>query len=153
MPSEKQNDKPRAVLDSNVLISSLHFRKGILAGIWPPLAEGRYVLVLSPAILAETLEKLRDKFDWEAHEIDDTFNDLLNKAEFVFPDVIPNAVPDDPDDNHIVACALEGRADMIVSGDGDLTRLGEYEGIPIIRPADFLRMVKEPVVLSKNSFE
>lgn len=145
------NEKPRAVLDSNVLISSLHFPKGTLAGIWPPLDEGRYVLVLSPAILTETLEKLRDKFRWEKAALADALKTIIRKVEIVRPKSVPNAVPDDPDDNHIVACALEGRADMIVSGDGDLTRLGEYEGIPIIRPADFLRMVKEPVVLSKSS--
>jgi predicted nucleic acid-binding protein len=39
---------------------------------------------------------------------------------------LPNAIPGDPADNHIFACAVEGHADLIVSGDRDLLRLGEY---------------------------
>ena len=50
------------------------------------------------------------------------------------------ALPSD-DDNHIIACAVSGRADVIVSGDRDLLRLKAYEGIPIVRPMDFVRMV------------
>ena len=48
----------------------------------------------------------------------------------------------DPDDNHILACAKSGRADVIVSGDKrHLLPLKEYEGMPIVRPVDFLRML------------
>ena len=57
------------------------------------------------------------------------------------PTTIPDVLPDDPDDNHIIACAVSGRADVIVSGDRDLLRLKAYEGIPIVRPMDFVRMV------------
>lgn len=140
MPSEK----PRAVLDTNVLISALHFRNSLLSGIWPPLDAGRYVLVLSPAILAETMEKLRDKFLWEEGEISAAAKAIIRKAEVFHPKTVPDAVPDDPDDNHIIACAVEGRADLIVSGDRHLLALGEYAGIPIVRPADFLRTVGQP---------
>jgi len=41
----------------------------------------------------------------------------------------------------VVACAIAGKADVVVSGDKDLLRLGEYEGIAIVRPVDFLRMI------------
>jgi hypothetical protein len=47
-------------------------------------------------------------------------------------------IKDDPTDNHILACAREGQADLIVSGDKHLRRIKVYEGIPIIRPIDFL---------------
>jgi len=36
------------------------------------------------------------------------------------------AVPNDPDDNHIIPCAMEGQADLIVSGDRDLLTLGSF---------------------------
>ena len=48
-------------------------------------------------------------------------------------------IADDPDDDHILACAREGRADIIVSGNKHLLQLKEYEGIVIERPVDFLR--------------
>lgn len=53
-------------------------------------------------------------------------------------------MPGDPDDDPIVACAVEGRADLIVSGDRHLLALGECAGIPVVRPADFLRTIGHP---------
>jgi predicted nucleic acid-binding protein len=41
-------------------------------------------------------------------------------------------------DNHIIACALAGNANLIVSQDLDLLRLKTYDGIGIISPIDFL---------------
>jgi predicted nucleic acid-binding protein len=69
---------------------------------------------------------------------------LAGVSILVVPRTVPDAVPDDPDDNHIIACAVEGRADLIVSGDRHLLNLVEYEGIPVIRPTDFLRTVNAP---------
>ena len=55
-----------------------------------------------------------------------------------------NAVPDDPDDDIIIACAIEAEADMIISGDQHLLSLGSYQGIPIIRAVDFLNDYTPP---------
>jgi uncharacterized protein len=54
------------------------------------------------------------------------------------PKIVPNVIKDDPTDNHILACAREGQADLIVSGDKHLRRIKVYKGISIIRPTDFL---------------
>lgn len=40
-----------------------------------------------------------------------------------------------------LGCAIEGRADYIVSGDEDLLSLESYQGIPIVRAAEFLRIL------------
>ena len=64
---------------------------------------------------------------------------IVRAADFVNPKTVPAVIADDPDDNHVLACAVEGNADLIVSGDQDLLRLREYESIPIVRPVDFLR--------------
>jgi putative PIN family toxin of toxin-antitoxin system len=130
----------RVVLDTNVLISALHFPDGALAGLWPALNE-RARLILSPAIVAELAGKLRDRFGWDEGELQRLLRALVRRAELVRPSTIPDAVAGDPDDNHIIACAIAGRADLIVSGDRDLLRLKTYAGIPIVRPMDFVRMV------------
>jgi predicted nucleic acid-binding protein len=43
----------------------------------------------------------------------------------------------DPDDNKFLEVAVSSAADYLVSQDDDLLTLSCFEGIPIIRPADF----------------
>ena len=50
-----------------------------------------------------------------------------------------NAVREGPDDNRILECALAADADVIVSGDRHLLKLGAHEGITILTPRDFLK--------------
>lgn len=47
----------------------------------------------------------------------------------------------DPDDDHVIACALAANASLIVSGDRDLLDLRSYKGIRIINAADALRLI------------
>jgi putative PIN family toxin of toxin-antitoxin system len=99
---------------------------------------------ISKFIVSETARKLRKKFCWEEAELQHELRVIVRKAEIVEPKTIPRAVPNDPDDDHVVACAIEGQADLIVSGDRDLLSLDEYQGIQVVRPMDFLRMVGGP---------
>ncbi|MGD0972344.1 MAG: PIN domain-containing protein [Desulfobaccales bacterium] len=48
------------------------------------------------------------------------------------------AVADDPADDLVLACALEGNADFIISGDKHLLNLRNYQGIKMVTPAEFL---------------
>jgi predicted nucleic acid-binding protein len=54
-----------------------------------------------------------------------------------------DAVPADPDDNAIIAAAVEGKAQYIVSGDKHLKALKEFQGIQVVDPADFARLLRE----------
>jgi predicted nucleic acid-binding protein len=56
----------------------------------------------------------------------------------------PGAVPRDPDDDKIIACALAAGAEYLVSRDRDLLSLGSYAGITIIAPERFLRVLRGP---------
>ena len=139
MKNDRESGTLRVVLDTNVLVSALHFPKGSLSSVWQLLLEGKYRLILSPSIIEETATILRGRFLWRESHIQDTLKLLARKAALVRPSVVLDAVPDDPKDNHILASALAGEADMVVSGDRDLLRLKEYAAIPIVRPMDFLR--------------
>lgn len=54
------------------------------------------------------------------------------------PRIVLDVIPDDPDDNRVLECALAGHADIVVSGDHHLRNLGSYADIPIITVRQFL---------------
>jgi predicted nucleic acid-binding protein len=68
---------------------------------------------------------------------------LTESAELVFPVERASGATADPDDEMILECALAAEADFIVSGDKKhLLMLREFQGIPIVSPAEFLRKIK-----------
>jgi predicted nucleic acid-binding protein len=64
--------------------------------------------------------------------------DYLEIIDVVAPVSVPRVVPDDPDDDHVMAAAVAAGADLIVSGDRHLLGVGTYRGIRILRPAEVL---------------
>ena len=129
----------RVTLDTNVYLSAFLFQDGILADLWRFAEAGRYTVVLSPFIVREFMEKLREKFKVSEAERERIKRTVVRVAEIVQPKTVPVVIADDPDDDHILACAVAGKADILVSGNKHLLRLKEYEGIPMVRPIDFLR--------------
>ena len=89
--------------------------------------------MISKAIADEYLKVLqRPKFKIERAEVDDFAALLLNIADFVIPLESINAIPADPTDNKFLEAAVEGRANLIVSGNGHLLELETFRNIPII---------------------
>lgn len=129
----------RAVLDTNVYLSAFLSQDNKVADVWRFAEAGRYTVVISPFIVREFMEKLREKFNVPEADRETIKRKVARVAEFVQPKTVPAVIADDPDDDHILACAREGRADIIVSGNKHLLRLKEYKDIPIVRPMDFLR--------------
>lgn len=64
-------------------------------------------------------------------------------AEVITPAQIRRTVPDDADDDHVLACALAAQADWIVSGDAHLLNLKHYQGIRIIDAAEAVRSLAQ----------
>lgn len=55
---------------------------------------------------------------------------------------VPRVVPDDVDDDQVLACALAANAELIVSGDKHLLSLGsQYQGIQIVTPAQAAELI------------
>jgi putative PIN family toxin of toxin-antitoxin system len=78
------------------------------------------------------------KFRFSQAEITDYLILLMTAAEVVHPDFRIASIEADPSDDRVLECALAGRAEVIVSGDGHLLSLGEFEKIPILRAQAFL---------------
>src|ERR1700749_2087455 len=127
----------RVVADTNIYISALMF--GGLPGSFLDLAFlGSFTLITSPALLDELDEKLRLKF--AVPQLDATLirTRLERTAEVVQPGQILRVVPQDPDDDRVIECAVAGNADCIVSGNRHLLRLGSYASIDILTVRQFL---------------
>lgn len=60
---------------------------------------------------------------------------------YVTPKTIINAVKDDPDDNKLLACALDGRADYLVTEDKDLHRISTYHAVQVVNKQQFLKIL------------
>lgn len=129
----------RAVLDTNIFISALF--GGNPEEIYRAALQGRFRLVTSPAILTELARTLREKFSMPEAEITRYIKQVGRHADVVRPEKRVRVLRDNPD-NRVLECALEGKASVIVSGDRHLIDLGEYRGIPILRPTEFLRRLE-----------
>lgn len=72
----------------------------------------------------------------------DTFLRVFKShSEIIFPQHILHVVRDDPSDDRILECAVEGKANMIVSGDHHLLTLKSFRGIRIMTVREFLDSV------------
>ncbi len=139
----------RAVLDANVYASALVKPGGPPGRILHLLfADRAFEVVLSRSILVELRRcldypRLRKHITLTDPEIDRWILALELIADRVTPSREIRAVPDDPDDDHLLAAALEGRAAFLVTGDRHVLALGEYEGVRIVTPAAFLKVLGE----------
>lgn len=126
----------RIVLDTNVIGSALVFG-GVPRTILELTAARRCELFHSEPIQAEVRRVLEEKFGW-APAMLQRVPVLWSTGELVVPGTIVDAVPDDPDDNRILECALEAKANFVVSGDHHLLALRRYKSISIVSPRQFL---------------
>ncbi len=61
----------------------------------------------------------------------------------IVPKSITNVIREDPSDNRIIECALEVKADLIISGDGHLLALKEFKGSKIRTALEAIRIIGE----------
>jgi putative PIN family toxin of toxin-antitoxin system len=132
----------RVVADSNIVISAFQF--GGKPERFLQAAElERYHLIASGPILVEIAGVLSRKFQWSADRVAIGLGRIRAIAEVVFPTVVVSGC-DDPDDDRILEAAVEGRADIIVSGDNDLLRMNAFRGIEICTLRGFLLRLDQP---------
>ena len=140
--ARKRPEPPRLVLDANVLISGLLWT-GTPNAILAAADAGRAVLVVSPSIIDEVRgvlgrPKLARRIAELGTSIDELMASLVAVVELIEQPVVEPVIAADPDDDHVIACAVTGDARSIVSGDGHLLALRRYQRIPIRTPAQAL---------------
>ena len=141
---------PRVVLDSSILVSAFIAPRSELMPLLRLPLRGRYELVLSEEILTETAhslltkESVRSYATYADEDVHGYLAWLLSVAELVgeLPD-LRGAVPDDPEDDMVIATAVAAEADYLVTGDrAHLLPMREYRGIPIISARSFLDLLE-----------
>jgi putative PIN family toxin of toxin-antitoxin system len=123
------------LLDTNVLIAAF-----VARGFCNELLEHcarQHSLVTSDFIISEFQDKLSNKFKYNAEEINQAAEILLSRMKVVAHAGLEQSVCRDPEDDNVLAAAIEGKCDCIITGDKDLLILKQYEGIDIMSPSDF----------------
>lgn len=136
----------RLVLDTNTVVSGLLWDKApshlIRVGL-----DKRVELFTSQALILELEDVLpRRKFGRRVAASGFTIAELVARYALLAPVMVPAViarVSADPDDDHVLACALGAQADLIVSGDRHLLDLKAYQGIPIVSAAEALRTIEQ----------
>jgi len=138
----------KAVLDVGQYVSATIQARGHPAQILTAWKAGRFELITSTAILDDLRRvlrypRLRKRHRWTDEEIE-LFVDSIALAATLTPgDLEVNAVAEDPTDNKVVACAVEGQADYVVASDDHLLKLERYGRTVVLPPRRFLDVLEE----------
>ena len=139
----------RVVLDTNTLVSA------VISAVGPPrrLLDGAraqaFDLYSSPILLGELLDVLsRDKFASRLALAGlrprRVVAEIRRIAHVVVPGAVQPIIAADPDDDHVLACAVTGQVDLIVSSDRHLLDLGsEFAHIRILTAAEAMTIVDD----------
>ena len=121
----------RVLFDTNVLISALLFPGGRGEAALFHIIEGRDRLLISKPLLHELLTVMAKKFSHDREELARVAVFLGDLTEMIHPQTQLRVFEDEPD-NRVLECAVAGKADVIVTGDKAILRLGDYQGIRIL---------------------
>lgn len=136
----------RVVIDTNVFISSLLSTKGAPYQLMELWRDGRFLLIISPYLVQEltrvlTYPRIVKRLRFTGAETATIVQYLLANAEMTPGTLQLPGVTRDPKDDAIIACAQEARAHYVITGDDDLLVMGEYQGIKIMTPGDFIKQL------------
>ena len=130
----------KVVLDTNVYISGLLLPESNPGKILMLIAEGHLELLLSRPILVELHRVLREKIRYTENDARKAIQSIESQGDIVTPTSLIEVITSDPSDNKILECALDGNANVIITGDKKhLLPLEKFRGIRILSPAEFLR--------------
>jgi putative PIN family toxin of toxin-antitoxin system len=137
----------RAVLDTNVLAPGLAgfanpaSTSGALLRAW---RSDQFELVTSEPILdelARTLSRPYFRRRLSTEQVGAVLALLRSYASVTSITADVRGVATHPEDDRILATAVSGKADYLVTGDAQIQKLTSYEGVEIVSPASFIRVL------------
>ena len=138
----------KVVFDTNVVITSYLAPQSICATLMNCWHTEVFDLVVSDPLLQEyqavlNYPKIQKHTRMTPTEMQQAIRNFRQFALLVEPKEEITVVERDRDDNKIIACALAGEAEYIVTGDNDLLSMKAYRGIRILTPAAFLAYLEQ----------
>jgi len=135
----------RLVLDTNVVVAGLLY-KGPPNRLLDTVIGGQVQGYSSEILIIELRRVLQySKFAPRLAALGVRTEALVERyvhlVEMVDPPPISGVVAADPDDDHVIACAVAAKATLIVSGDQDLLDLKGFRDISIVNPVEAMRMI------------
>ena len=133
----------KVVLDTNVLVSGTFWR-GASGKILEMIDKGTLEIVLSKELIDEyyqviNREEIMDKIINKNLILNKSVSKIIKESRIIEPLEKLNIITEDPDDNAILECAVEGSVNHIITQDNHLLKLKEFREIKIITPEEFLR--------------
>jgi len=125
------------VLDTNVFIAAYFNRKSASARIIDLCLENKHELIFSSRLRKEVrliLKNVRAERGFQKR-----IQSLFMNASRIKPTQKIFMVKEDPEDNKFLECALEGKADYLITSDRHLLELGEFAQTKICKPTQFLK--------------
>lgn len=134
----------RVVADTNTVVSALLWG-GLPAEILTAAYERRIQLLTSSALLAELEDVIsREKFAARIQHVGKSSERMLSGYRTLATPVQPAVIEPtarDPDDDHVLACAVGAQAGLIVTRDRDLLALGSFRGIRVLSAREALHLI------------
>jgi putative PIN family toxin of toxin-antitoxin system len=130
----------RVFLDTNVLVSAFATR-GLCADVFRHIL-AEHDLITGEVLIVELRRVLRDRIKVPAPTIA-AIEQLLRDQIVVPKPAEPHPLPiRDIDDRWVLASAVAGKADVLVTGDSDLLEMASRAPLPIVDPRGFWDMVR-----------
>lgn len=139
----------KVVFDSTVLISAFLAKTGVSADLLHKAKDGAFVICLAEEILDEVqrallqYQKIRKRYHYPDQTVIQFVQSLRVVTRIITNLPSVEVVDSDPNDNMVVACAIEARAGYIITRDNDLLSLEKYGDIKIVSPEGFMGMLRK----------
>jgi uncharacterized protein len=136
----------KVVLDCNVIVSGFPAWRGVPATILTAWADGRFDLVMSEHILARAISAWSDPYyrrRYAEREVQETAQILRSQTIMAIPAEGVHGVAPNDEDDVVLATAIAGGVDYLVTGDHPFRKVAEYQGVIILTPREFLTLLEE----------
>ena len=137
----------KAVIDTSVMVSVAFPKEGLTKELRDMIADGDFILVTSKAILSELYRvlhypRIMKQFNAAEGDIAKFIGIVIENSVLTEGHYDIRKIDADHSDDMFLACALEGKADYIVSRDPHIRNLKQFQGIKIVDATTFIKKVK-----------